>query len=194
MSNSIRTTKRSLGRQLQPTAISVIGPTAVSDPHAFLREHLGDDAIVVIESADRVRTVTLASLAIDATTILHAHILHAHFLHAQGFSASRKCQARVARTPQGWIGDAVCECDAATPGARQVLASDGRMMCLGTRVEAGSSETTYGEARIKPFALPIPNGPSQVDVQFRNYHEETASGRLACIAHRVTGFVAREEK
>jgi hypothetical protein len=184
MSNSIRTTKRSLGRQLQPTAISVIGPTAVSDPHAFLCEHLGDDAIVVIESTDRVRTVTLASLAIDATTTLHAH----------GFSASRKCQARVARTLQGWIGDAVCECDAPTPGARQVLASDGRMMCLGTRVEAGSSETTYGEARIKPFVLPIPNGPSQVDVQFRNYHEETASGRLACIAHRVTGFVAREVK
>jgi hypothetical protein len=184
MNHSSRLSKRSLERRLQPAAIVVHGQEAIVDPHKFLHDHLGEDAIVVIESTDRVCVERLQELTSDFGAVLHAH----------GFSASRKAQARVARAAQGWVGDALRECEIATAGSRQTVAADGRMMCLGERGETSASGTTYGEARIKPYTLPIANGPAQVDVMFRNYFEETASGRLACIAHRVTGFVAREER
>jgi hypothetical protein len=185
MTTDTRTTRPALDRGLHETAIALHGPTPIADPAAFLREHAGaDDAIVVIEATDRVRTERLQSSTIDARTTVHAH----------AFSATRRSQARVARTPHGWIGDAVRECDGASADARRVLAGDERMMCLGERVDSDATTTRYGEARIKPFALPVPNGPNQVDVAFRNYYEETATGRLACVAHRVTGFVAREVK
>jgi hypothetical protein len=184
MTSRTRITRRALARNLEDTWILADGPRAIDDPNAFLRDQLGLDATVVVESTDRVRTEHVRSVTLDAQCTIHAH----------GFSSSRQCQARVARTPNGWIGDAVRECGASTPGARQVMASDGRMMCLGERVEADSGGTTYAEARIKPYILPMPDGPRQVDVAFRNYYQETASGRLACVAHRVTGFVARGEK
>lgn len=184
MTKRSRITKRALARDLEETWIVTDGPRAIDDPNAYLRSQLGDDATVVVESVDCVRTAYLDSVMLDDQITIHAH----------GFAASRRCQARVARTPHGWIGDAVHECDARTAGARQVVASEGRMMCLGERVEAGTTGSAYAEARIKSYTLPMPDGPRQIDVAFRNYYEETASGRLACVAHRVTGFVAREEK
>jgi len=184
MTTQDRMKKPARARSLEPAWITVDGPRVVANPHEYLRGKLGDDATIVIESTDRVQTVGMPSLRIDAETTLHAH----------GFAPSRKCQARVARTPQGWIGDSVCECDSPTAETREVLACDGHMMCLGERLDAGAFGTTYGEARIKAFTLPIDDGPTQVDIKFRNYYEQTASGRLTCIAHRVTGFVARKEK
>ena len=171
-------------RQLRATSIRVYSAVAVADPLSFLREHVGaENAIVVIEAIECVSAVLLKDATLDTATMLHA----------QGFSASRKAQARIARTATGWIGDAVHECDCGVPGALQVVATDERMMCLGERLDTNTGASRYGEARITPYTLPLPNGTSQVDAQFRNYYQETASGRLACIAHRVTALVAREE-
>lgn len=181
MSNS-RLTKRQIDRKLQDACIVIKRPTAVADASSFLKAELGSgsDCVVVVEETDRVITIPLAELSITETT-----------LHLHGFSKSTLAQARVARTATGWIGDAVRECDAETASARHVLAQDGRMMCLGERV---SGTTTYAEARIKPYQLPIKIEAKQLDVAYRNYYEETATGRLACVAHRAVEFVAREVK
>lgn len=183
MSNQ-RLSKRQIDRKLQDVCVVIKQPAMVADATSFLKAELGsgNDCVVVVEETDRVITVPLAELSVTEKT-----------LHLHGFSKSARTQARAARTPAGWIGDAVRECDAGTQGAQPVLAQDGRMMCLGDRVSV-SGPATYAEARIKPYQLAVKIDAKQVDVTFRNYYEETASGRLACIAHRAVEFVAREVK
>jgi hypothetical protein len=177
-----RMTKRDLERQLQEAWIVTKTSAAVADALAFLTAELGgaNDAVVVAEESDRVLTVSLGELSIGEKT-----------LHLHAFSKSARAQARVARTAAGWVGDAVRECDIGTAGARHVLAQDGRVMCLGERIP---NTRAFAEARIKPYEIPAATGGDQIDVTYRNYHEETASGRLACIAHRAVEFVAREVK
>lgn len=183
MSNQ-RLSKRHIDRTLQDASLMIKRPTLVADATSFLKTELGNasDGMVVVEETDRVIIVALAELAVSEKT-----------QHLHGFSKSARAQVRVARTAEGWIGDSVRECDAGTQGARPVLAQDGRMMCLGERVSV-SGPATYAEARIKPYQLAVKIDAKQVDVTFRNYYEETASGRLACIAHRAVEFVAREVK
>lgn len=177
-----RISQRNLDRRLQATWIVSRSATTVTDAIPFLKAELGgaSDAMVVVEETDRVITVPLTELAVGAKT-----------LHLHAFSKLARAQARVARDATGWVGDSVRECEAGTAGARAVLAQDGRVMCLGERV-AGTG--TFAEARIKPYAIPAAIRADQLDVAYRNYHEETASGRLACIAHRAVEFVAREVK
>jgi hypothetical protein len=175
-----QSTKRQSSRALQDAFIVIKSPTTVMDAVSFLKTELASagDSVVVVEETDRVITVALAELSIGERT-----------LHLHGFSKSARAQARVARTATGWIGDAVRECDADDAGARKVLAQDGRMMCLGERVP---NTDTFAEARIKAYRLPVKVEARQIDVTYRNYHEEAANGRLACIAHRAVEFVARE--
>lgn len=177
-----RMTKRDLERRLQDAWIVTKPAAAVADAIAYLKAELGgaNDAMVVAEETDRVITVALGELSIGEKT-----------LHLHAFAKSARAQARVTRTTAGWVGDAVRECDAETAGARHVLAQDGRVMCLGERIPG---TRTFAEARIKPYEIPTATGGDQIDVTYRNYHEETASGRLACIAHRAVEFVAREVK
>jgi hypothetical protein len=181
MSNA-RLTKRQIDRKLQDACIVIKRPAPVADATSFLKAELGSgsDCVVVVEETDRVITIPLAELSITEKT-----------LHLHGFSKSACAQARAARTTAGWIGDAVRECDAGAANAQQVLAQEGRMMCLGERVPG---TTTCAEARIKPYQLPVKIEAKQLDVTYRNYYEETATGRLACIAHRAVEFVAREVK
>lgn len=173
---------RELARQLLESSIVMTESAEVTDPVKFLHAHTGsaEDAVVVAEETDRVVAVSLSEFRLSERT-----------LHLHAFSAGTRSQARAARTASGWVADAVHECDATRDGARRVLAQQGRAMCLGERI---SGTNTFAEARIRPYGLPAPGDASQLDVLFWNYFEETASGRLACIAHRVIGFVAREVK
>jgi hypothetical protein len=181
MSNA-RLTKRQIDRKLQDACIVIKRAATVADATSFLKAELDSatDCVVVVEESDRVITVPLGEVSVTEKT-----------LHLHGFSKSARAQARVARTAAGWIGDSVRECDAGTVGAQAVLAQEGRMMCLGERVPGTN---TYAEARIKPYQLSVKVEAKQIDVNYRNYYEETASGRLACIAHRAVEFVAREVK
>lgn len=173
-------------RQLKNTWIVITDAHAVTDPLAFLRTELGSrsDAIVVMEETDRVATVALDKVTVSERT-----------LHLHGFSKTAAAQARAARAGTGWVADSVRECDQSTAGARKVLAQDGRMMCLGERIPGTSG---FAEARIQQYEIQVPlpamSEATQLDVAYRNYHEETASGRHACIAHRAVEFVAREGK
>jgi hypothetical protein len=177
-----RLTKREIERALKDASIVIKSPSVIADAVSFLKGELSDaaDAVVVVEETDRVITVRLTELTVSDKT-----------LHLHAFSKSARAQARVARTQAGWVADAVLECDEGTAGARKVLAQDGRVMCLGERVP---NTNTFAEARIKPYELPVKADVKQIDVTYRNYHEETASGRLACIAHRAVEFDARGGK
>ena len=173
MSNP-RTTQRDIDRQLQDAWIVMKDSHAVADPLVFLRAELGaaSDAIVVIEETDRVVTLSLATAIVTDRT-----------LHLHAFSKDARAQARVARTISGWVGDSARECDASAVGARKVRAQDGRVMCLGERTSASS-----------PYEIPVRPESKQLDVVYRNYHEEIASGQLVCIAHRAIEFLPREVK
>ena len=181
MSNP-RTTQRDIDRQLQDAWIVMKDSHAVADPLVFLRAELGaaSDAIVVIEETDRVVTLSLATAIVTDRT-----------LHLHAFSKDARAQARVARTISGWVGDSARECDASAVGARKVRAQDGRVMCLGERTSASSA---FAEARISPYEIPVRPESKQLDVVYRNYHEEIASGPLVCIAHRAIEFLPREVK
>ena len=187
MSNSTptaRVTARDLSSKLETAHIVLTPQAATQDPAAFLRAHLADDGLAVIERTDEVSIVELKHLTIDAKTIA---------IHA--FSASRKAQVRLARADSTWRGDAVRECAQGDTGSIAVQAQRRTHMCLGTRVASTSNSITLAEARIKPYTLPIaPSTSDQHDIAHINYFEQTTSGRLVCIAHRVTGIVAREGK
>ncbi len=177
-----RLTKADLQRSLCAAHILLTRASTVADPAAFLREHLDDNAIVVVEKTDAVTTLRLRDLRIDEKT-----------LHVHGFSSAKISQARAARTGESWHADAVRECADIESNARKVLAQSRTHMCLGKQTSATNEGVTMAEARIKPYTLPIASSAcGQHDITYINYFEALPSGRLVCIAHRVTGIVARE--
>jgi len=114
--------------QLWQTSIVLTGCGPVADPHEFLREAVGDDAIAVIERMSEVVVGRLSEVAFDAT-----------MLHIHAFSGERKVQARMARSDSSWVGDAVREVSGGeAASAREVWARPGLHLCLG---KATSDET-----------------------------------------------------
>lgn len=179
-----RVTKRAINRSLVDAFVQSLAPSIQADPRAFLTQQLASngevDVLVVVESTDAVRMVTLRELEIDART-----------LAVHGFSAQAKAQARAALSGSGWMCDAVRECKATDAGARAVWAQSSTHLCLGkaTAAQPTDGRCTLAEARIKPYTLPLAARPgSQFEINYMNYFEQLDTGKLSCAAHRVVGI------
>jgi len=172
------------GSALTKAHIAITTTSTIAEPLKFLQEQLTPESLVVVEMSDQVRVLHLNDVVWNEKT-----------LQAHGFCPSKKSQARVARAGDTWLADAVRECDDTQTNAQPVYAQARVHMCLGTKVAASNQGTTMAEARIKPYILPVsPSASGQHDISYLNYFQQTKTGRLACVAHRVIGIIDREAK
>ena len=169
--------------QLRQVVIERTAPLDVDEPARFLREHLGEGALAVVERAAEVLVVPLADVVYDAGT-----------LHVQAFSSERRAQARLARSlGEGWIGDAVREAEKGSTVGVTAWARAGRHLCLGKSVPEASGSLML-EERVRPYRLPVPlaNGEA-AEIQFVDYYViDAETGSMNCIGHRVVAVQAAQ--
>lgn len=167
---------------LTQTRITLTEPVVIANPAEFIARWLADDAIAVVERHADVQILPLRDVAFDDRAV---------FVHA--FSATARTDVRAARTPHGWLVDAVRE-DANDGRGRPALGRPGRHLCLGKAVPGEKPGTTMLEARIRPYSLPVEiAADSNVCVEFIDYYaEEDDTGDLHCFAHRVVAIRSLE--
>lgn len=161
--------------KLTATRIIVTEPVVVDDAAGFVSRWLDATAIAVVERHADVRVVSLGDVTFDEhTTSVHA------------FADAKRTDVRAIRTAEGWLVDAVSE-GTDVDGSRPVLARPGRHLCLGKAIPSTGPGTTMREARIRPYTLPvaIPVDANACVDYVDYYAEDTTTGELHCIAHRV---------